>query len=125
MKKKNTVAIAENQERITELENDIKEIKISIDDKDIPEETRSELKESLSAMKEELQGLKDENEKKLKAEKAKAEKPVIKIEGQLYESLSPDEMESSWRGRLSRAEKLGGVAKTKSIVEKISQEEAE
>jgi len=125
MKKKNTVAIAENQERMDELEKDIKEIKASIDDQDIPEETRNELKESLFAMKDELKALKEENERKIESEKKKAEKPILKIGGKLYDDLAPEEMESTFRQRLERAEKLGGVAKTKSIVEKTLQEEAE
>ena len=125
MKKKNTVAIAENQQRINELEKDIKEIKITINDTDIPEETRSDLKETLSGMTDELRALKEENEKKIKNEKEKNAKPIIKVGGKLYEKMNPEELEKPLRQRMERVDKLGGMAKTKSIVEKHLQEEAE
>lgn len=119
MKKKNSVAIAENQERINELENDIKEIKSTIADPDIPEETKTELKESLSDMQAELQSLIEENEKKIKNEKKKEEKPKIMVDGKSYDELSPEELESSWNARADKASKLSGFSKTKSVVERV------
>ncbi len=122
--KKTEDIILETQKKIDEIEKDIKGAKVSIADKDIPDETKVILKDSLVTMQKEATTLKSENETRIKELKKEKEKPILKVDGKLYEDVSHEEIGNSFKNRLDQVDKLEGLSKTKSVVQRTLPSEA-